>query len=61
MGPRVAQKRKSIAKDGHPSKKGTGPSVIDQQQKSLSPPSPPYHGVGKGLMMGKGLVVPDPI
>lgn len=54
MGPKVAPKRKNNAKDDHPSKKGTGPSVGDQQQKS---PPPIRHGVGKGLMTGKGHVI----
>ena len=63
VGLKVAQKRKSNAKDGRLSKKGMSPSVRDQQQKSPSPHSPLHHGVGKGLMIGKGKgpVALDPV
>ena len=47
------RKKKNNTKEDCSSKKATGPSVGDQQQKS---PPPPRHGVGKGLMMGKGPV-----
>ena len=48
-------KRKNNGKDDHPNKKGTSPSVGDKQSKHPSPPKP-SHGVGKGLMTGKGPV-----
>ena len=61
VGLKVAQKRKSNAKDGRLSKKVMGLSIRDQQQKSPSPLPPPHHGVGKGLMIGKGLFALDPV
>lgn len=53
-------KRKTDDKDDHPNKKGMGPSVGDKQLKHPSPPKP-SHGVGKGLMIGKGLIIPGAI
>lgn len=60
VGPKNTLKRKPNAKVDHPSKKGTSPLIGEQQQKDLSPP-PPRHGTGKGLMMGKAPIAPDPI
>ena len=54
---KAAIKRKIDAKDDCPSKKGTGPSMGDQQQKS---PPPLRREVDKGLMMSKGPVVTNP-
>lgn len=53
-------KRKNNGKDDRPNKKGIGPSVGDKQLKHPSPPKP-SHGVGKGLMTGKGPVVPSTV
>lgn len=57
VGPKVASKRKKNAKDDRLSKKGTGPSVRDHQQKSPLPPPPPCYRAGKGLRTGKGPVI----
>lgn len=46
-------KRKNEGKDDHLHKKGLGTPVSDKQLKQPSPPKP-SHGVGEGLMMGKG-------
>lgn len=51
-------KRKNNAKDDRPPKKATGSLIGEQQQKA---PSPPRHGVGKGLMTEKGLIAPSPV
>ena len=56
--PKVALKRKNDAKDDRLPKKGTSPFVGSQQQKSLLPV---HHGVGKGLMTGKGPIITGPI
>lgn len=48
-------KRKNEGKDDHPHKKGPSIPVGDKQPKQLSPPKP-SHGVGKELLMVKGLV-----
>lgn len=53
-------KRKNNSKDDRPNKKGIGPSVGDKQLKHPSPPRP-SHGVGEGLMTGKGPVIPSTI
>ena len=55
-----APKWKNDAKDNRPPKKGMGPSVGDEQQKSSSP-LPPRHCTGKGLKTGKGPITLDPI
>lgn len=46
-----ASKRKNEGKDDPLHKMGPVTPVRDKQSKQLSPPS---HGVGKGLMMGRG-------
>lgn len=50
-------KRKNDGKDDFPNKKGIGLPVGNKQP---SPPKP-SHEVGKGLMMGKALVVPSAV
>lgn len=49
-------KRKSDVKDVRLSKKGIGPTISDKQLKHPSLPKI-GHGVGKGLMTGKALIV----
>lgn len=61
MAPKATFKRKNNAKDDRPSNKGTGQLIGEKQQKASSPPPPPSHGARKGLMTGKGLVIPNPI
>ena len=60
VGPKATLKRKPNTKDDHQLKKGMGPLIGEQQQKTPSPP-PPRHGSGKGLMTGKRHVDPDPV
>ena len=60
VGLKAILKRKPNTKDDHLSKKRMGPLIGEQQQKASSPPSP-HHGVGKGLMTGKGPVGPNPV
>ena len=48
-------KWKNSGKDDHSQKKGLDTPVGDKQLKQSLPPKP-SHGVGKGLMTGKGPV-----
>ena len=60
VGLKAILKRKPNTKDDRLSRKRMGPLIGEQQQKASSPP-PARHGVGKGLMTGKGPVGPNPI
>ena len=61
MGAKVGSKGKNNIKNVCLSKTGMGhPSGISNGSL-LRPLPPPCHGVGKGLMMGKGSVAPNAV
>ena len=61
VGAKVGSKGKNNIKDVRLSKTGTGRPSRISNGSLLRPLPPPRHGVGKGLMMGKGSVAPNAV
>ena len=58
---KMNQKRKNQGDGERPLKKIVSQPIALDSAGSQGTPNPPCHGVGKGLMMARGLVLNEPV